>query len=248
MKFNLLALATGLGVFTLFAGALLADNPNDIIHTRTYIGVVGTSITVSNTGEFSGSNYARSDIPSYEVFLLPSLQQNFGYGFLLGHREDAYAVEVSYWSSNHTAIFGPATLNFPNNNPSATISQFEGSATYQSINVDFKRYFFTEQNIQPFVNFGVGFPWITVANADMDAYGDIGSVTLAGLAFDFGLGADYYFDPHFALQFGVYQRLASFSQFAGVTQQYNILTQSTYNPSNDGSGLVFTLGTSVGFE
>jgi hypothetical protein len=226
---------------------LLADNPNDLIHTRTYIGVVGTSVSVSDSGEFSGSFYGRADLPAYEVYLLPSLQQNFVYGFLFGHREEAYAVELSYWASNHTALFGPATLNFPQS-PSLSISQFEGTATYQSINVDFKRYFFTEQNIQPFVNFGVGFPWITFANADMDAYGDVGSVTLAGLAFDFGLGVDYYFDPHFALQFTAIQRFASFSQFSGVTQQYNVLNESAGASSQDGSGLMFSLGTTVGFE
>lgn len=248
MKFNWTTLL-GVWGFSLCAGALLADNPNDYIHTRTYVGVIGTSVSVSNSGLFSGENYGRADFPAYEVYLLPSLQQNFGYGFLLGHREDAYAVELSYWASNHTALFGPATLNFPQNPPPSTgISQYEGSATYQSINVDFKRYFFTEQNIQPFVNFGVGFPWINIANADMDAYGDVNSVTLAGLAFDFGLGLDYYLDPHFALQFTVIQRFASFSQFSGVTQQYNVVNQSPGATSQDGSGLLFSLGTSVGFE
>ncbi len=40
MKLNQLALVGVLG-FTLSAGLLLADNPNDFIHDRTYIGVVG---------------------------------------------------------------------------------------------------------------------------------------------------------------------------------------------------------------
>lgn len=248
MKFHYSVLVGVLG-FTLSAGALFADNPNDVIHTRTYIGVVGTSVSVSNNGEFSGTNYARTDTPVYEVFLLPSLQQNFGYGFLFGHREQAYAVELSYWSSNHTAVFGPATLNFPQNtSPSVGLSQYQDSATYQSINVDFKRYFFTEQNLQPFVNLGVGFPWITISNADADAKGDVGAVSLAGLAFNLGLGVEYYFDEHFALQLSAYQRWASFSQFKGITGQYNSMPPTTPSSGDDGSGLLFSVGTTVGFE
>jgi hypothetical protein len=255
MKFNYLALV-GVWGFFLTAGSLLADNPNDVIHTRTYIGVVGTSVSVSNTGEFSGTNYARTDDPAYEVFLLPSLQQNFGYGFIFGHREQAYAVELSYWSSNHIAVFGPATLNFPQN-PSIGISQYQDSATYQSINVDFKRYFFTEQNLQPFLILGVGFPWITLNDDDMNAPpygsppgtpGSIGSVTLSGLAFDTGLGLEYYFDEHFALQISAIQRWASFDEFKGFTGQYNSISQYTPSSSDDGSGLMFSVGTSIGFE
>jgi hypothetical protein len=183
------------------------------------------------------------------VFLLPSLQQNFGYGFLFGHREQAYAVELSYWSSNHTAVFGPTTLNFPPGTASSVnLSQFQDSATYQSINVDFKRYFFTEQNLQPFLVLGVGFPWITLSNADMDAYGDINSVTLAGLAFDMGLGVEYYFDEHFALQLSAIQRWANFTEYKGITGQYNSIFQYTPSSSDDGSGLLFSVGTSIGFE
>lgn len=255
MKLNHLALVGVLG-FTLSAGILHADNPNDFIHDRTYIGVVGTSVSVSNSGEFSGTNYARTDTPTYEVFLLPSLRQNFGYGFLFGHREDAYAIELSYWSSNHTAVFGPTTLNFPQN-PSTSISSFQDTATYQTINVDFKRYFFTEQNIQPFVSAGVGFPWITLADADETAApvnaspgapGTINSVTLSGLAFDLGLGVEYYLDPFFSLELGATQRWASFDEFKGITGQYNSLSQYTPKSSDDGSGLLFYVGTSVGFE
>lgn len=246
MKFKYSALV-GVWGFFLTAGSLLADNPNDVIHTRTYIGVVGTSVSISNTGEFTGTNYARTDLPAYEVFLLPSLQQNFGYGFLFGHREQDYAVELSYWCSNHTAVFGPATLNFPQN-PSIGISQYQDSATYQSINVDFKRYFFTEQNLQPFLILGVGFPWITLNNADEDAFGDINSVTLAGLACDMGLGVEYYFDQHFAIQLSAIQRWASFDEFKGITGQYNYISQYTPTSSNDGSGLMFSVGTSIGFE
>jgi len=255
MRFNYLAFAAVLG-FTFSTGLLLADNPNDIIHSRTYIGVVGTSVSVSNSGEFSGTNYARTDTPSYEVLLLPSLQQNFGYGFLLGHREDAYGIEVSYWASNHIAVFGPTTFNFPQN-PSTSVSQYEDSAIYQSINVDFKRYFFTEQNIQPFISLGVGFPWITFSNADMGAApqgspsgtpGTLGSVSLSGLAFDLGLGVEYYLNPNFAFEVGAIQRWASFDQFKGVTGQFNSLTQYTQTSSDDGSGLMFAVGTTVGFE
>ena len=224
-------------------------NPADYLHTRTYAGVVGTSISVGNTGLFNGLNYSEVNTPAYEISLIPSLSQAYGWGLFVGHREEAYALEVSYWQSSHNATFGPGEVTASNGVSTATFgSSFQGTAVYNSINVDFKRYFLTDIQLQPFLDFGVSFPWITVANADIDGTGTVWPLTLAGLGFNLGIGVEYYITPNFSITAGAYQRWASFSQFDGTQIEYNTISLNTSNPSNDGSGLNFAIGTSVGFE
>jgi len=224
-----------------------AENPGDYLHTRTYFGVVGTSVSVSNSGIFSGLNYSRVNNP-YEVDLLPALSQSFGYGILFGHREEVWALEASFWQSNHNATFGPGVVNSVSGESVTFTQQFKDTAVYYSINVDFKRYFLTETQYQPFLSLGVSFPWIVVQNAASDANGDMGPLTLAGLGLNLGIGMEYYLSPEISF-FGVaYQRWASFDEFKGVGLQYNQLAQYGSPTSDAGGGVNFALGTSFGFE
>src|ERR1700677_2443943 len=89
-------------IFMVLNGATLvwADgNPGDYLHSRTYVGVVGTSVSVGNTGLFSGQNYSVANTPVYDLSLIPAISQGFGWGVLVGHREEVYALEVSFWQS-----------------------------------------------------------------------------------------------------------------------------------------------------
>lgn len=233
-----------------FTSKALADSPSDYLHSRTYIGVVATSVSVGTSGEFSGLNYSRIDAPAYEVDLIPALSQSFGYGLLIGHREEAWSGEVSFWQSNHTATFGPGTLSSPSGQTATLTQSYQGTATYNSVNVDFKRYFFTEQQLQPFLNLGVSFPWIVVNNAAIDGNGTVTNLTLAGLGLNLGIGAEYYLTPNVSFVAGAYQRWASFDEFKGAQLQYNQIAQfGNGNPTSDeGSGLIFAVGTTLGFE
>jgi hypothetical protein len=118
------------------------------------------------------------------------------------------------------------------------------------VNVDFKRYFFTEQQLQPFLNLGVSFPWIVINNAAMDAYGNNSALTLAGLGFNLGIGAEYYLTPNISFIANACQRWASFDEFKGSQLEYNQITEyGNGKPTSDeGSGLIFEVGTTLGFE
>jgi hypothetical protein len=227
-----------------------AENPADYLHTRTYIGVVGTSISMDTGGLFSGLNYSRVDNPGYEVDLIPALQQNFGFGILLGHREEAWAVELSYWQSNHNATFGPGVVSSESGSSVTFTQQYQDTAVYSSVNIDFKRYFFTDSQTQPFINLGVCFPWITVNNAAEDGFGNISSLTLAGLGLDLGVGVEYYLSPNLSFFGGAYKRWASFDEFKGLQAQYDQITQYSNggSPTDAGGGFNFAIGTSIGFE
>lgn len=225
-----------------------AENPGDYLHSRTYLGVVGTSVSVDTGGMFSGLNYSRIDNPTYEVDLIPALDQNFGFGVLLGHREEAWAVEVSYWQSNHNATFGPGVVGSVSGSSVTLTQQFQDTAVYSSVNVDFKRYFFTEAQTQPFISLGVSFPWITVNNAAADANGNIGPLTLAGLGLNLGVGVEYYLSPNLSFFGGAYKRWASFDEFKGLALEYNQIAQYGSSPTYEGGGFNFAVGTSIGIE
>jgi len=236
-----------LGLLLVFVSAGWADeNPGDYLHTRTYIGGVGTSITVNNSGEFTGTHYSHVNSP-YDIVLIPSIAQNFGFGLLIGHREETYAMEVSYWRSEHAASFGPAIVE-TGTDPVTFSTAFHDTASYESINLDFKKYFLAELDIQPFVNLGVSFPWITVPFADSDASGNPGPATLAGLGLNVGAGVEYYLTPNISFIGGVYQRWASFDQYRGRAGQYGVLAQTGTSTSNEGSGLNVAVGTTFGFQ
>jgi len=241
---SLFALAIG------SSGLVLADeeNPSDYIHTRNYFGLVGTLINVSAGGLFTGLNYSRVDKPAYEITLIPSLAQAVGLGALAGHREGTYAIEVSYWQSVHNSSFGPGVVTFTNGSAVTFTTPYQGTAIYNSINLDMKRYILTDLPIQPFMNLGVSFPWIDLGNVDMDASGNIGPATLGGFGFDLGIGVEYYLSPNIAFTAGAFQRWSSFDEFKGFQTQYNQLSSSASPASYDGSGFNFTVGTTFGFE
>jgi hypothetical protein len=126
--------------------------------------------------------------------------------------------------------------------------QYQDTAVYNSVNIDFKRYFFTETQTQPFINLGVSFPWIVVQNAASDANGNMGPLTLAGLGLNLGVGMEYYLSPDLSFFGAAYQRWASFDEFKGVGIQFNQLAQYGNSNSDAGGGLNFAVGTTLGFE
>lgn len=225
-----------------------ADGPGDFLHTRTYIGVFGTSISIDKSGEFSGTNYSRVDNPGYEITAIPSLAQNFGFAVLLGHREEAYALELSYWQSNHLATFGPTTLGAISGQSATFTGTYQAAAVLRSVNVDFKRYFLTDLNFQPFVSLGVGFPWLDIPDADGDGAGHIYPVTLAGLGFDLGLGAEYYLSPALSIVGSASHRWASFDQLKGYQGLYNQMALYGSSTGDSEGGFIFAIGTTLGFE
>jgi hypothetical protein len=223
-------------------------NPGDYLHSRTYVGVVGTSVSVSNSGLFSGSNYSVVNAPAYDVSIIPTIPQAIGWGVLAGHREEAYALEVSYWQSVHNGFFGPGVVGSQSNGSVTFTSAYPATAVYNSINVDFKRYFLTDLQLQPFLDLGVSFPWMTISNADIDGSGNVLPLTLSGAGLNLGIGVEYYLTPNISFVAGAYQRWASFSEFQGSQIQANTLSIYGPNGTQEGSGLNFAVGTTLGFE
>jgi hypothetical protein len=236
-----------------FFGKALADSaedtfgakPDDYIKSRTYIGGFGTSMSIANSFPFDGTLGFVAPANGYQVDLIPSIDRSYGFGVLLGHREGPWAGEFSFWQSYHTATWsGGSGVTF-----------FTTPATYSDIEITFKRYFFTNVPTQPFVSFGMGFPWLQSQNMSAVSFSDlsgasVSSSTLSGLGLDLGVGLEIYLGQDFSLLGGVVHKWNGFNQGNGAAgQKGNFFLDG--NPADltnlEGDGIDFYLGGTFGY-
>ena len=220
-----------------FASAVFAQNDTpDFIKDRTYIGAFGTYTGIDSNNHvngFNGNEYITSTTSPFEIDLLPSLDRNFGFGGLLGRREGPYAIEVSYWRSSHTTHWEGAT----------------GSASYQSINIDMKRYFLTKLPFQPFAEFGASLPWLVFKDSSVDENGFVGDFATSGLGLNLGAGVEIYVGDDFSFFGTALQRWGGYFDMSGVQQQHTALQIDGFeNLALEGSSLNFLFGGTISFK
>jgi len=224
----------------------------DLIKSRTYIGIIGTSSTIDQWGDFQGTGglqSASSSVSAFsEVDYIPAITRNFGWGFLLGYREGPWAAELSFSRTDHTAVIyfsGPVTFKTP--------------ANYSAINFDFKRYFFTVSPVQPFVSMGMSFPWLWVRQGsylytDSTLTTQISSAdeTISGIGLNLGAGVEIYLNQDISLVGGAFQRWTGFDQISGASKIPFDQMYFDNNPSDvgalEGDGLNIYVGTTFGFQ
>lgn len=223
---------------------------SDFIKERSYIGVIGTSADIDQFGDFNGTGIF-SFVPSSggvtEEDLIPAITREFGWGVILGHREGPWAGEISFWRSDHTG-----TNYVLINGAPTTITE---PASLQAINIDFKRYFFTELPTQPFFDLGVSFPWLFVRQDSLLVSSTSTSVddeTISGIGLNLGAGLEIYLDQNFSLVGGAYERWTEFDQVNGAAK---IPLDQMYfdgNPSDvgalSGNGLNVYVGATFGVQ
>ncbi|HEY5037703.1 MAG TPA: hypothetical protein VIJ93_01370 [bacterium] len=249
MKWNKAAFVVIAFVFLVgFVSAALADSvedffgakSDDFIKYRTYVGGFGLYTGIDSTNHvngFNGNVFITSVASPKEIDLLPSISQNFGFGGLVGQREGPYALEVSYWRSSHNASW------------TDNITTYSGTASYQSLNVDFKRYLFTQVPTQPFFELGVSFPWLVFKDASSDQSGFIGDFSLSGVGINLGVGMEIYLGNGFSIMGSALQRWSGYTDMVGVQQQHTNFQLDGYKNLNvEGNGLNFLVGATMGFE
>lgn len=229
----------------------LAPAPDDFIKTRAYVGAIGTSASIDSDGDFNNSlRFTHSYSGLTEFDLVPSISRNFGFGGLIGYRTGAWAAEISYCSSDHDSVWSDRFFN-----PSAPTTYF-GTASYQSINVDFKRYLFTKYPTQPFISLGLSFPWLVVRDGSLLDFGGginyIDDATISGIGFNLGAGLEIYLGQDYSLVGGVTERFSGFNQINGAAKQAaNVLTMTGNNTEQanlEGNGFNFYIGATLGFH
>ena len=239
----------------------------DLIKSRSYFGVMGTSSTIDQRGDFNGINAMQfgpvtftttqgvTGFTNPEVDLIPAIDRNFGWGVMLGHREGPWAAEISFWRSDHNATF-----------TGGTAVTFTTPANFQSIDFDFKRYFLTQLPTQPYISLGVCFPWLWVhqasyildyqdpPNATTGQYNilSINDESISGFGFRLGAGLEIYLGNYFSLAGGAFERWTGFTQINGAEKMGINNMYFDNNPSDRGSlegdGLNFYIAATVGLQ
>lgn len=249
---------------------------HDFINHRTYVGFLGTSADVDNNNDFNGyEGFITAPVSitagvtsNVELDYIPAINRNFGFGGMVGHREGPWAIELSYWYSNHSAtIYSAANPGVP-----VTVS----TAVFTTINLDLKRYFFTNLPIQPFIDLGFNFAYLSSQNTSelfaydaadglFDEYVGAGAQTDTGYGLNLGIGGELYLGDGFSLVGGVLQRFTSWQQIngasksnltpdpgdlplSGVTGSGSLLASQVNQGSLEGNGLNFYLGMTVGLD
>ncbi len=247
---------------------------HDFIQHRTYIGFFGTSADIDNNNDFNGGwVFTTAPVPltgggftNEEMDFVPAINRNFGFGGMVGHREGPWAMELSYWYSDHTASIN--TFDALGNLTTVT-----ASAVYTTINFDLKRYFLTNLPIQPFIDLGMNFAYLSSHNTSelfaydaadglFDEFNGSDDQTDTGYGLNLGIGAELYLGDGLSLVGGVIQRFTTFQQINGVTKA-NLTpdqgdlpepvsgataTSGTNQGSLEGNGLNFYLGMTVGID
>jgi hypothetical protein len=234
---------------------------HDFIKHRSYIGVFGTSADIDNNNDFSGYNgYIFGPIISggvtsnYELDYVPAINRNFGFAGVAGHREGPWAIEVSYWYSNHTASLYSTDAT---GNPVTVLST---TGVLTTLNFDLKRYFFTSIPTQPFIDLGMNMAFLSSHNTSMvlnpnvtpNTIIGIGDQTESGFGLNLGAGLEIYLGDGFSLVGGAVQRFTSFAQSNGQGK-INLTPTPLNDAANatgalEGNGINFYVGTTVGFD
>ena len=155
-------------------------------------------------GDFDGESVLYSN---QDVFSLPTVTGNYGWGVMAGYRFTKGALELTYLTSTHDVMFLKAN----------------GKAHYNVINFDLKFCFQAEKPIQPYCLAGIGIPWLivneghvtvhpggTTSNAD-DA------MFASAIAFNLGGGLYLHLHPAFSLGAEVSYRVIIFGTVNGIT-------------------------------
>jgi hypothetical protein len=199
-----------------------------LIQSRNYVGGFLTCVLVDTMGDFNGTEIISDPSVANELNLVPGINAGLGFGGMFGHREGAYAIEASYWQSQHSAYYGTGTAYAGT-----------GTANYQSIDINLKAYLFTEQDIQPFFNVGIAFPWVTFPEASTDGLGNVSTFSVSGVGLDAGVGIEIYLDHSFSIFAGGFERWSKFNTATGF-QKVNETVKL------EGDGPEFYMGGTVG--
>lgn len=230
--------------------APLAEAKARYVEERAYVGAFGLFAGLSNDANygFAGDGaFIYLENENYRDYeLTPKMKTNYGFGGLVGYRRGDYALEVSYWRSEHKSEF---------------LDYYEDKALFQSFNLDLKRFLFTYFPVQPYLSFGMSFPWVVFKNAgnvyvlegDTPGYllflaRDPKDVSYSGIGFNLGVGFELFATRTVSLTGGAVQRWAGYSSSKGADNEPKELANSVMIPTSlRDSSIGFHFGATINF-
>ena len=220
---------------------MFTEQPKKLVEERSYAGFFGNLSSIDRSGDFNGTltiTPASSSGPQ-DTSLIPRIDRSFGGGALVGYRKNEYAIEVSYWRSQHVAQFEDVVIG----------QIFESKAIYQSINLDLKRYFLPRLVVQPYLQMGICLPWLNVKDASNPYPVVVGvppsDASFSGFGFDLTVGLEGYLNDTFSVYGAIQQRWANFSKVKGYYRTTEDVMMGTTTTSLKGNGVNFLAGVNV---
>ncbi len=178
-----------------------------------YLGVFSTQVHMS--GDFNGKG-GYDDMG--EILGVPDVDNDTGFGFVLGARGAGVALEWGFQRSNHETS---SLLLQPGYTTEGPVFFDQSEASYNVIDMNLKIDVFTQKRIRPYILFGIGYSWLTIENNLFDYTEDLWSVepgdedelkgtfddtTFGAFNLNLGCGVAYYFHPQWAVTTGVIYR------------------------------------------
>jgi len=176
-------------------------------------------------GEFDGKSILYS---SDEIFLLPRIENSYGFGIAFGVGFYAGKFEIGYVRSEHNISF----LNA------------QGKSNFNMINIDFNFYVMPKSLIKPYIMFGLCGPWFVVkdGSATIGINPRVGDESFSGIGYNIGSGLELFVHDNLMIDAQiVFHRI----RYGGVTGVRN--EDTTYDEGLNGSGTSINIGFSFYF-
>jgi opacity protein-like surface antigen len=139
-----------------------------------------------------------------EIGILPKLDKQNMFKGILGYRGRKAAIEFSYERTNHNGTYFDGT----------------GEATFQSVDLNGRFFFLTNERFQPYVLIGGGIPWLTVIDGswlENDPDAGVGDGSWKGYALNTEFGVTVYPHRQMGVAIGYGYRAIWFDRATGIT-------------------------------
>ena len=149
---------------------------------------------------FDGSTYYQK-IGGEEILILPRLEPTSTIRGIFGYRATRGAFEVSYEQTKHLGTF----------------LDFNGEATFHSLNFDERIFVLTGKRIQPYGLLGLSLPWLTVKDGSfLDP--DVADASFRGFGVNTEAGVTVFAHPRVGFSTGYRYRTMWFDSASGVSR------------------------------
>ncbi len=178
---------------------------------------VGLSLPYNNiSGDFNGDTVL---VGPSDIIIVPKIEDDYGFGILLGVTSGQGAGELSYLRTTHDASFLGG----------------KGEVEYNMVNIDGKYYFLAHARVQPYLLLGLSFPWLIIKDGSASSSA-VGDATFTGIGFNLGTGIAYYLHPRVSINAGINYKPLWYTRAEGVVGEGKL------EDAIDGSGFNFNVG------
>jgi opacity protein-like surface antigen len=213
---------TALCVLAVPAAAWSQEQP-PFAKNGAFVAVSGVPDFTLDGVTFDGSTIYQK-VDGDEFLILPRLKAKPSVRAIFGYRTTRGSFEVGYEQTTHVGTF----------------LDFDGEATFHSLNFDERIFFLTGTRIQPYGLIGLSAPWLTVKDGSfLDP--DVADGSFRGFGVNTELGVAVFVHPRIGINAGYRYRAMWFDKASGVSDTlYNLRPRFRETSGSMAFGASFT--------